>query len=265
MTEKQPTQTTIENTLKKLKIEAKKIRKRTAYRTLGFIALTTVFILVGYSYPPLNTLVGIGFLVGFLEGFYLVFRGIPTLVHPLQPEQCAFKKIAEAIDLLEASNEEARSKIRDARRILSERYLTEMGWYKEINVIFGRLLENIQLIVLPAIDESKIKKEDLEKIAFAIASMDPAKAKEVNDLLEKSYTRVSPEPSTAFLKEIRQSTVGRLVFSLMSGYGLIFIVCVFYVLVTDQNLVTFLKDRPDVVILGGLMASGITFWQTKKS
>jgi hypothetical protein len=265
MNEKQPTQSTIENVLKRLKIEAKKIRKRAGYRILGIIALTTVLISIGYFYPLLNALFVIGFFVGFIGSFYVIFIGIPNVVRPLQPEQRAFKKIAEAIDLLEASNEEARGKIEGAHKILNDRYLTEIGWYVETNVIFRRLLENIQLIVLPAMDESKLKKEDLEKIALAIVSMNPARTQEVNDLLEKSYTRANPEPSTTFLKEIRESTGGRVVFSLLLGYGLIIVVCSLYVLGTDQNLMTFMKDRPDVVILGGLMASGITFWRTKKS
>jgi hypothetical protein len=265
MNEKQPIEASIGNILKKLRIEAKKIRKRTAYRILGFVALTTVLILIGNFYSQLYALFAIGFLVGLVGAFYICFVGISNLIHPLQPEQRAFKKIAEAIDLLEASNEEAHDNVEDARRILKDRYLAEIGWYVETNLIFTRLLENIQLIVLPAIDESKIKKEDLEKTALAIASMDPAKAKEVNDLLEKSYTKANPEPSTAFLTEIRQSTVGRVVVSLVWGYGLILVVCALYVLGTDQNLATFLKDRPEIFIIGGLMASGITFWQTKKS
>jgi hypothetical protein len=265
MNEKQPIEASIGNILKKLKIEAKKTRKRMAYRILGFVALTTVLILIGNFYPQVNALFAIGFLVGLVGAFYISFFGISNLIHPLQPEQRAFKKIAEAIDLLEASNEEAHDKVEDARKILDDRYLTEIGWYAETNLIFTHLLENIQLIVLPAIDESKIKKEDLEKTALAIASMDPAKAKEVNDLLEKSYTKANPEPSTALLTEIRQSTVGRVVVSLVWGYGLILVVCALYVLGTDQNLATFLKDRPDIVILGGLIASGITFWRTKQS
>jgi hypothetical protein len=265
MSEKQPVEGSIGNTLKRLRIEARKIRKRTAYRILGFVALTTILILIGDFNPQLNALFAIGFLVGLIGAFYTVFFGISKLIYPLQPEQRAFKKIAEATDLLEASNEEAHDKVKDARRILDDRYLTQIEWYVETNSIFTRLLENIQLIVLPAIEESKIKKEDLEKTALAIASMNPSKAKEVNDLLEKNYSKANPESSTAFLTEIRQSTIGRILFSLISGYGLILVVCSFYVLGTDQNFVTFLKDRPEIVIIGGLMASGITFWQTKKS
>lgn len=38
-----------------------------------------------------------------------------------------------------------------------------------------------------------------------------------------------------------------------------------YVLATQQDFMVFAKDRPDVVLIGGLVASGITFWrETKK-
>jgi hypothetical protein len=266
MSEKQPVEGSVENTLKKLRIEARKARKRTAYRILGFVALTAVFILIGYSNPQFGPpFFVIGGLIGLVGALYIIFFGISHLVYPLQPEQRAFKKIAEATDLLEASNEEAHDKVRDARGILNDRYLTQIGWYAETNSIFTRLLENIQLIVIPAIEESKMKKEDLERTALAIVSMNPAKAEEVNDLLEKNYTKANPEPSTAFLTEIRHSTVGRVVGSLLLGYGLILVVSAFYVLGTGENLGTFLKERPDIVIIGGLIASGITFWKAKNS
>ena len=260
MSEDKLTEGTIENSLKKLKIEAKKTRKKTASIILAFVALMAVFILIGYYYPELSPLYIITGVIGTL---YMIFIAIPKLIRPLEPEQRAFRKIAEAIDLLEASSEEAHDKVEAAREILNDRLLSQIGWYTEANSIFARLLENIELIVLPAIEELKIKKEDLGRTALAIVSMNPAKAKEVNDFLEKSYTKAKPEPTTSVLTEIRQSKVGRGIGSLVLGYGLIIVVCTFYALGTDQNLLTFMKERPDIVILGGLIASGITFWKTK--
>jgi hypothetical protein len=251
----------IENSLKKLKIQARKTRKKTASKILAVVVFMAVLILIGYYFPEFSA---ISVIAGVLGTLYVIFDAVPKFIRPLEPEYRAFRKIAEAIDLLEASNEEAHDKVKAAHKILNGRILLHIGWYTETNSIFARLLENIELIVLPAIEDLKIKKEDLGKTALAIGNMNPAKAKEVNDFLEKTYPKAIPEPKTAFLTEIRESTVGRILGSLVLGYGLIIVVCSLYVIVTDQNLPTFMKEKPDIIILGGLIASGITFWKTKK-
>lgn len=261
----------INKTLLRFQIEGKKIRKRTARNILIVVGLVTVLILIGYFYPQFSALFVLGFIIGLFGGFYIVFQAIPTLYKPLRPEQYAFQKIVKAVKVLEMSNEpvafeEVYGCVKNAHGILADVNLEEdVEWYKEVNETFQRLLENLQLIVLPAIHDSKIKKEHLEEIALAIASMNQAKVREVNEMLESSYEKTKPKPSGVeiFLTRIRKSTVGKVLGSLILGYGLVLVVCFLYALGTNQDFMTFLKDRPDIVIIGGLVASGITFWKTK--
>jgi hypothetical protein len=134
-----------------------------------------------------------------------------------------------------------------------------------VNRTFEQLLENLQLIVLPAIKDCLMKKKHLEKIALAIISMSQKKVKEVNKKLESKYDKAEPESSkaTTFLTAIRKSTVGKILGSLALGYGLVLVICLLFVLGTNQDFIPFLKDQPTIVILGGLGASGITFWRAK--
>ena len=73
MSGEQLTQASIENILKKSKVEARKIRKRTEHRIFVFVALTTVLSLIGYFYPVLSALFAIGFIIGVIGAFYLMF------------------------------------------------------------------------------------------------------------------------------------------------------------------------------------------------
>ena len=54
---------------------------------------------------------------------------------------------------------------------------------------------------------------------------------------------------------------GGVIISLCLGYVLILVLSVVYVFATQQNFVVFARGNPDVIIIGGLIASGITFWR----
>jgi hypothetical protein len=271
MSEKKPLTKGIKEKLMELQIEAKNTRKNTARNILVIVVLVGIFLAVGYYYPQLSALFTIGLLVAIFGGVYIVFLGIPTLYQPLEPEQRAFKKIAKAVEVLGTSDkplayEEAYNNVNDACKILNEVKLSKgIGWYKEVNRTFEHLLKILQTTVLPAIKDNLMKEKHLAEIALAIVSMNQRKVREVNKKLVLNYEKAEPEPSKVetFLTAIRQSTIGKVLGSLMLGYGLVLVVCFLYALGTGQDFMTFLKDRPDIVILGGLIASGITFWKTK--
>jgi hypothetical protein len=187
------------------------------------------------------------------------------LYRPLDLEQYAFREVAKAIDVLDVSNEEAYNYIEKACDTLKERTLRRVGWYKEANETVSRFLENLQLIVLPAIHDSKMAKEHLQAIALTIASMNIAETKTMNEMLESNYEKAKPKAKAihTLLTTIRTTIMWKILVSLASGYVLILAICFLYAIGTSQNFMTFLKDQPAIVILGGLGVSGITFWRTK--
>jgi len=262
----------IEKALVRLQIEGKETRKTKARNILIIVAVAVLLYLIQYAYPQYSALLVIDALLALFGGIYIVLDAIPAFYQPLKPEFHAFKEIARTVQILEKSNEpiayeEAYRCLRHAQKILEDIDLDDLEWYAETNETLKRFLENLQSIVLPAITNSNIKKEHLEEIAIALYSIDPSRIAEVNKTLEaeKSYKKSGPSQTKveAFTKKLRETTVGNIAYSLALGYGLILGICIIYVAATGQDFMTFLKERPDVVILGGGVFSGLTFWRTK--
>lgn len=262
----------IEKALLRLKIEGKETRKRMARHILIFSILVAFFSLVPYFYSQLTSFWTLDALIIVFGGIYVVFEAIPTLYDPLIPEYNAFKKIARAIQTLEKSNEpiayeEAYRCLKHTNKILKAIELDNLEWYEEINQTLKRFLDNLELIVLPAISNSIIKTEHLEEIALAVFSINSEKIKAVNKTLESesSYKKYPKPPRKIeiFTRRFRESIIGKLLYSLALGYGLVLTICLIYVVATEQDFMIFARERPDIVVLGGLIASGITFWKTK--
>lgn len=183
----------IKSGLVELDIKARQKRKSIESNIFIIIGLAIIFFLIPYFYPQYTVVFAIDVLIILLGGFYLVLGGIPKLIEPLEPEYSAFRKIAQAIKVLEESKkdvayEEAHRDVERAYETLNSISLSEdIAWYKATNDIFKKFLKDLELIVLPAIGGSIIKIEHLEEIALAIYSLDPAKLDAVNKKLESSY------------------------------------------------------------------------------
>jgi hypothetical protein len=260
----------IEKALLRLDIESREIRKSKELNLGMTIAVSILLFLVIYFVPALFLLVLVEALLIFLGGIAAVIDWIPSILRPLEPEFRAFKSITRAVDLLKKSDDdlaykEAYRHVKHAYGILKSMALYEKGWYKEINRIVDQFVENFQLYILPAIADSTIMAKDLEDIAMAIYSLKPSKIATANEMIEKTYEKGEP-PQTVleiFTKKLRETTVGNVAYSLALGYGLILGICMIYVALTGQDFMAFVKERPDVVILGGGVFSGLTFWKTK--
>lgn len=261
----------IEKALLRLRIEGKETRKNMARNILIVFSLIAVFFFIPYFYPQLSQLFVIDALIGLFGGMYVFLNAIPKLYQPLRKEHQAFIKIAKAIEILEKSNEpiayeEAYRYVKEAYGILRGVELTKyVEWYREVNETFRQFLDNLKFVVLPAISKSNIKKEDLEAVALAVYETNPSEIKAVNHKLEKSYRKFGPPPKKVeMLKKImRESLIGNILGSLALGYTVVILISLIYVVATQQDFMIFLKERPDIVILGGLILSGVTFWRRK--
>lgn len=180
----------IKSALVELDIEARQRRKRTARNIVIVVALAILFFIIPYLYPQYSILFGIDILLIGFGGLYILLSAIPKLIQPLEPEYRAFRKFAEAIDVLQKSQkevayEEAHRDVENAYEILKSIGLSEdIAWYKATNEIFGKFLKDLELIVLPATEKSIIKLDHLREIALAIYSLDPVRLTEVNKTLE---------------------------------------------------------------------------------
>lgn len=250
----------IEKALVRLEIEGRETRKTKARNILVIVAVAVLLYLIQFVYPQYSALLVIDALLVLFGGFYTIIDAIPSIYQPLKPEFHAFKEIARAIRLIYQSSDpiaykEAYRCLRHAHEILTNISLDHLEWYNETNETLERFLENLQSIVLPAITNSNIKKEHLEEIAIALYSIDPSKITEVNKTLEAetNYQKSGPSQTKveAFTKKLRETTVGNIAYSLALGYSLILGICIIYVAATGQDFMTFVKERPDIIIGGG--------------
>lgn len=205
----------IKDQLTTLQIEAKETRKKKAYNIITIIAIALIFYLISYLEPQLNAFFLLLFIIAaLLGGYYVIVNAIPSLVQPLPQTSYAFKKMAHAIDVLENSKsqlayKEAYSCLKQAQKILNDIELDELEWYEDVNQTVKQFIENLQLVVLPATEKSKIRTEDLEEIAIALASMNPSKMEETNKNLETNptYAKIKQPKKKAetFLKKIGEN------------------------------------------------------------
>lgn len=260
----------IEKELVELQIVGRETRKSMGLGVLIVCLIIVFFYAVPYFYPQFSVLLPIGVLAFFFGGMFIIFVASPTLYKPLKEEFQAFQKIAKAIEILEKSNEpiaceEAYRSLKRANKILKGIKLDSLVWYSETNETVKGFLENLELIVLPETITSTIVTEHLEDIALAVVSANPLKIEEVNKTLESNYKKHKPQPTKIdiFSRRFRESMIGKALISLALGYGLILLVCLIYVLATEQDFMVFVREKPDIVILGGLGITGITLWKTK--
>ena len=244
----------IEKELLELQILTKETRRKNARNIPIVVILAITFFLIPYFYPELNMLWGV-FLLIMIFGGSIFLGSITILYQPLKAEFYAFKKITRAIQILEKSKEpiayeEAYRCVKHAHKILKKIELDELKWYEKINQTIKQFLENLQLIVLPAIRNSNIKIEHLEEFALAVLSINPSEIEAMNERLESesSYKKVKPPPRKIEIltKRLREYTF---VFTLTIGC------CIFYYMVVNYlGISTEYALTASVAIFLGLLA-----------
>lgn len=180
----------IDSALVELEIKARQKRKRVEFNIYVIVGLAIILFFIPYFYPQYFDIFAIDVLIIVFGSFYVTLSAIPNLLEPLQREYRVFRRIAHAADVLEKSDtktayEEAFRDVEGAYEVLRNIGLDEdIAWYRATNDIFKKFLKNLELIVLPAIKKSVIKKEHLEQMALAIYSLDPLSLAEMNKTLE---------------------------------------------------------------------------------
>ena len=146
-------------------------------------------------------------------------------------------------------------------------------FYKELIEPFKKLKELFQSRILPRVISGKNTKsmiEVLTEVAEIFGQIE--KETTLDDIVSMSQKleqlkplEIELEPSRikVIITRFKESNVGRVIYSLTFGYGLILVICLVYTLGTGQAFMIFARERPDIIILGGLALSGITFWRGK--
>jgi len=257
-----------------------------------WLALLVFFILFGaiiYYYSP-KWLFGAWFFVAFMVTLSSIFYMITRSWASETIERSVFADLYKASENLELCSKKdresqfylakAKNNVKGAINHLSYFYHREPRsnlFKREFVKPLNQLRENLRTIILPRITQQK----DIEKMVTVLRSLaetfsealKPISLEDItimNKRLEQLRIRgitvaieSKPAPKETFMRKIQESTIGRSIGCLALGYGLVLFICGLYVLGTRQDFMAFARERPDIVILGGLLASGITFWKTR--
>ncbi len=230
---------------------------QTSYAIFGVVmmALTVV------------SLLAFGFLIGkskpisYEKRLFLrilrAYEGIDTYIALSEsPSQERESNLQEAEELLEKVSEELLANKTD---------ITTFDLIREANSKYAKIGELLQAKILFYLRNKKEMSMIKGKIlllanAFAEASSNHLDSciTSINSILGEGEFKLKPSRTETFLTSVRNSKIGRSLISLFLGFAVILVICFVYALGTNQDFITFLRDRPDIVIMGGLIASGVT-------
>lgn len=271
------------------RFKGRQTQRRNAFKY--WLALLAFFILFGAVINSnLKWLFGTWIFVAFLTsiscGLFIMTRSWANETIEIS----IFVNLYEAFkdfELYSKKDEKSRFYSTKAKNHIEEaiNHLSNLYYRKPLSSLFERefveplerLKENLETIILPRITQQR----DIEKMVTVLRSLaetfsealKPITFQDIaimNEQIEQYKTRgitvaieSKPAPMRTLMRKIQESTIGRVLVSLVLGYGLILIVCAFIVL--PQNLAVFVKEKPETVILGGsAIFSGIMFLWKKR-
>lgn len=265
----------IEDYITEVKLRAKRIRRKSLKFFITLLFSSLFLILVRFlvtEYFPTLLIGGTDFILatsGLFFGMALVLVG--NIMEPLRLEDKLFIRLYEATKLYEKSTqgvfkEEALGHLKNAYNLLKRIYPDRLSFYKEMNMEIERLTEIIKGIVANA-QSNKLELTDLKKILSVLASPTLANVKAVNDgLWEKYHGKELQEFGFKYhLSRFYATTFGRGVISLMLGYMLITVISFIYCLLVKVDFILFCRQNPSVIIMGGAILSGFSFFGKRQA
>jgi hypothetical protein len=258
----------IENGFQEKKLRAKRIKHRMLKAFFCILMAIVILILLYFfvSIPEnIKSLIN-WIIVGLLYGLYISGHGC---IHPLNPEERAFCEIYSAIELLEKSNnglflEETLNHLKKAYKLLRRVDLKYTSFYRETNFEVKRLVE-IMKGTIHAAQNRELESGHLEQIASALIKPTLESIKSVNDQLwDKYHGKELQEFGLKYhVSKFYATTLGKVTVSLVFGYGLIILISLIYCLVVGIDFILFSKENPSIIIMGGAILSGISFFGKK--
>jgi len=264
----------IQNKLFTLAVAAKKTRRQKTFNVVIIVLLALFLYLLIYKYGDIPIVIIPFALVLVFGGLYIFLIALPSLYQPLTKEDYAFREIAKAITILEELDspmayEEASHRIQSANNFLENITLYEPEWYARVNTTLARFIENMKLIVYPAVTKSKIKKQDLEEIAIALASADSSEIEKVNLKLETepAYGKIKPPPqiTEVFMKKFKENKPFRFIVANILSFFVVLVPLWFHSILFQTNLVdSFSNTTNFLAVLAIVIALGIGIYEVTK-
>jgi len=264
----------IEELFQAKKLKEKRIRRRALIWFSLLLVIAVVLILSSFLVVPENMRRHTLFAGGVSLSFACTFGMV--CVHPLGPEDRAFCEIYNAIKLFEKSkreiygvnsklkeivSEETINYLKKAHKLLKRVQLVSTGFYREMNNEVKRLKEIIKGTIAAAY-VGELELTDLQEIASIFINPTLENVRSINNRLWDKYREKEYEEHGLkyVISKFYATTPGKIIMSLVFGYGLIVAISVIYCLVVGINFGTFCKGNPSIIIMGGAILSGISFF-----
>ena len=206
-----------------------------------------------------------------------MLMSLSKFIRPLSSTFNAVRNIIDAVNTIDTLHEQiayedAYNSLNKALKNLNrlcDNYLVENDWYNKLNNYIVEFVKDLEFVLIPATFDRTINKEDLEDYAFALYSLDKAELMEVkktiDDRVAKGIYKKTEAPTTSnqwtTLNRFSENRIEKLLTSIFLGYGVVLIICGIYVYATQQDFMIFARQNPEIIIMGGLIISGITFWR----
>lgn len=211
----------------------------------------------------------------FISIFVVLFSGmawIPRLFYPLDPLDAAFEKVYKAMPYVTPSDLQDTKELSERR--LVRRLLTSAlrkldtssaqdELLKEASDLRDKAFKNFENFLLPAARDGTLKPETVRVLANVLSSPSMEGLETLNSHLEANY--VADTKKEVSLREaygnFRKTKLGRILESLVFGFGIVIPFSFIYAVATQQDFLLFAKMHPEVVLLGSFTLSGVSYFR----
>jgi uncharacterized integral membrane protein len=253
-------------------LEARKSENRVKYLRKFLLVLfpLVLSILILYastsvSIALLSTIGSLAFIVTLLVFvFFGILSLLPAIIFPLDPLDKAFEKVYKALEYLESSPDDPLIQSQ-VHRLLSSALVqlqedgARQALLKEADDLLQKTFEDLESRVIPAPASDDLKNV-VETLAELLTSPSLARMAQLNTRIE-AMLQPSSAPSSEIsfrsaFNRFNQSKIGKLIEAFVAGPILTIIFAFFYSAFTQQDFNAFVKNNPNIIIIGAIGASG---------
>jgi hypothetical protein len=240
----------------RLEIKQKTINKKKAKALKNGVILIIVgslsflILIINNSILKNPSIYNIGWLI-FIIGISCLFIGAPSVIS-ISNEDKAFLEILKTLEIVESTfisdnlNKEnveilnmAYKYIWNAANYLksNESFTSDAtSWNLKNKDIENRFIQNLQIIVAPAVKQNKLPLYGLEQIAFLFVDSNISNINEFNKDIEKSFKEIEPYEEISFYHKIINSKYGWLIKPAISGIGIVIIALEGNIIITGRPM-----------------------------
>ncbi len=139
-------------------------------------------------------------------------------------------------------------------------------WYSQAISDEKKFTENLRTRVAPAILEGKVNAIEALFYMNLFLNQTTEGMRELTEKIQQRFPEREQKENnlTTQINNAISTKIGRLGFSLVSGYGLFIFIVLIYTKLTNQIFSEITRSNPNVILIGGITLTGLIFTGLKK-